>query len=568
MNSGELLAQALADYGVRYVFGIPGGQTLPLYDGIARANGKVRHILIRDERSGPYAADAYARVTGRLAACDAVPGPGVIKLPSGLAEAYTTAVPLIAIAGDLPREFERYRRHAAAAQGLCDQVELLRPVSKCVIRVQSQLDLRDGINRAFAEATTGRPGPVVLNVPADVMHADWDRAKLPVNADERFTSFPAARVRPPAEELARAAELLMEAERPVMVVGGGGLLSRAWDEVQQIAEQFVLPVATTVSGKGIINEQHRLSVGVLGGQYGEPGANAVVEEADLVFLVGFKSSQQSTYAWKLPRPDQQVIHLDIDPYEIGKVFRTEVGLVCDAAAGLEDLLAPGVAREMRRSRTEWVKRAAEHRDTWRNTSGREAVPRTPILPQYLIRELERLMEPNDLLVSDASFSIGWIASWFHTRRAGRVCLFPRGSATLGFGLPAAIGASLAASNHRTFCVAGDGGIAYALGELGTCRKYQLPIVVIVLNNSCLGYSKWVEKLGQQNYENADYEPTDFATIARGFGCRGIRVEAPDQFGDAVVEAMKVDGTTLIDAVVDEWATPELTLRKHWSAPVH
>jgi len=406
----------------------------------------------------------------------------------------------------------------------------------------------------------------VLNIPADVMHADWDPAKLPVNADDRFTSFPAFRVRPPAEEVERAAELLVGAERPVMVVGGGGLSSRAFDEVERAAERFALPVVTTVSGKGIIDEHHRLSVGVLGGQYGEPGANSVVEQADLIFLVGFKSSQQSTYTWRLPRLDQKVVHLDIDPYEIGKAFKTEVGLVGDAATGLADLLAIGTSREMRPARIAWLEHVAELRDAWRDTSTREAVPRTPILPQYLIRELERFIQPNDILVSDASFSIGWIASWFHGRRAGRVCLFPRGSATLGFGLPAAIGASLAVPGQRTFCVAGDGGIAYALGELGTCRKYQLPIVLVVLNNSCLGYSKWAEKLGQQNYENVDYEPTDFAQIARGFGCRGVRVDTPDQFGDAVGEAVKAEGTTLIDAVVDQWATPELMLREHWLAP--
>ena len=564
MNSGDLIAQAFADYGLRYVFGIPGGQTIPLYDAIARSNGKVRHILIRDERSGPYAADAYARVTGRLAACDAVPGPGVVKLPSGLAEAFTTSVPLIAVAGDLPREFARYRRYAAAAQGLCDQVELLKPVSKAVMRIESQPDLRDGLNRAFAEATTGRPGPVVLNIPADVMHADWDPEELPVNADARFACCPALPVRPAADAVEHAADLLAQAERPVMVVGGGGLLSRAFDEIRRAAERFALPVATTVTGKGAIDEQHRLSVGVLGGQYGEPGANAVVEEADLVFLVGFKSSQQSTYAWTLPRPDQKVVHLDIDPYEIGKAFATDVALVGDAAAGLSDLIAAADNRGVTSERPAWLARAAELRDAWRAEAAREAVARSPILPQYLIRELERLMDPRDLLVSDASFSIGWITSWFHTRRAGRVCLFPRGSATLGFGLPAAIGASLASPDRRVFCIAGDGGIAYALGELGTCRKYGLPIVLVVLNNSCLGYSKWGERLGKRNYENVDYAPTDFAQIAQGFGCRGIRVEAPDQFGDAVMEALKTEGTTLIDTVVDEWATPELMLRRHWS----
>jgi acetolactate synthase-1/2/3 large subunit len=567
MNSGDLIAQAFAAYGVRYVFGIPGGQTLPLYNAIARSNGKVRHILIRDERSGPYAADAYARVTGALAACDAVPGPGVVKLTSGLAEAYTTAIPLIAVAGDLPREYERYRRHAAAAQGLCDQVTLLGPVTKAVIRVQSQIDLRDGINRAFAEATTGRPGPVVLNIPADVMHAEWDQEKLPIDAVERFTTFPALRVHPAADHVAQAVELIACAKRPVMVVGGGGLASRAFADVQRAAERFALPVASTVTGKGVINEYHRLAVGVLGGQYGEPGANKVVEEADLVFLVGFKSSQQSTYAWALPRPDQTVIHLDVDPYEIGKVFKTEVALLGDAATGLADLIAAADAGGRKFARDAWLKRASELRDEWRAASSLEAVERTPILPQYLIRELERLMDPLDIVVSDASFSIGWVASWFHTRRAGRVCLFPRGSATLGFGLPAAIGASFAAPGRHVFCVAGDGGIAYAIGELGTCRKYNLPIVLIVLNNSCLGYSKWAEKLGEQNYEHVDYPPTDFAQIARGFGCNGIRVDAPGQFGDALKEALKTEGTTVIDAIVDEWATPELMLRKHWNPPV-
>jgi acetolactate synthase-1/2/3 large subunit len=290
----------------------------------------------------------------------------------------------------------------------------------------------------------------------------------------------------------------------------------------------------------------------------------VVKEADLVFLVGFKSSQQSTYAWKLPRPDQVVIHLDIDPFEVAKAFNTEVCLIGDAALGLLDLVEAADAIALNAIRSEWLERAAYLRDEWREVAAREAVPRTPILPQYLVRELERLIDPNDILVSDASFSIGWIASWFHTQRAGRVCLFPRGSATLGFGLPAAIGAAFAAPDRRVFCLAGDGGIAYALGELGTCRKYQLPIVLVILNNSCLGYSKWVEKLGEQNYDQVDYPPTDFAQIARGFGCHGVRIEAPDQFGDAVAEAMKNEGTTVIDVVVDEWATPELMLRQHWS----
>src|SRR5438034_3330215 len=176
-------------------------------------------------------------------------------------------------------------------------------------------------------------------------------------------------------------------------------------------------------------------------------------------------------------------------------------------------------------------------------------------------ELQRQTSPRDILVSDASFSVGWVVSYFDAKRAGRVCLFPRGSATLGWGLPAAIGASFAAPHDRVICVTGDGGLGYAIGELGTCRKYHRRVVVIVLNNSCLGYGRWDERLSEGHFENVDYDPTNFAMIAKGFGCHALRVEEPSHLGDAITEAFRTDGPVLIDVVVDQWATPELQLRK-------
>jgi acetolactate synthase-1/2/3 large subunit len=564
-DSGDLLAELLVAHGVRYVFGIPGGQTLPLYNAIGRRPGQLHHILVRDERTGPYAADAYARVTGRVAVCDAVPGPGVVKLPSGLAEAYASSVPLVAIAGDLPRDWRPLAKYGCAAQGL-DHVGLLTPVCKSVISVTSQTTLPAAMRQAFRDATTGRAGPVVVNLPADVMHASWDPATLAADGDPRFVECPAIRTHPPAEAIEAAARALLAAERPVMVVGGGGLLSRAWDLIQTVAERLAMPVATTVSGKGAIREDHPLSVGVLGGQYGEECANQVVWEADVVFLVGFKSSQQSTFEWTLPRPDQRVVHLDVDPYEIGKVFRTDVALVGDAAASLGDLVIHlDRAASPRLSRPAWQRKVAEAKAAWEQEVSAEARPRMPIRPQQLVRELLRQTDPEDIMVSDASFAIGWITSFYDVRKAGRRCLFPRGSATLGFGLPASIGARLADPRPRVICLAGDGGIGYALAELATCRKYDLRIVVIVLNNGCLGYSKWGERKGERRYENVDYPPTDFAVIARGFGCAGVRVEAPDQVGDAVAEALRTEGPTVVDVVVDQWATPELRLRREFSA---
>jgi acetolactate synthase-1/2/3 large subunit len=192
----------------------------------------------------------------------------------------------------------------------------------------------------------------------------------------------------------------------------------------------------------------------------------------------------------------------------------------------------------------------------------EMQARSPIRPQQVMGELQRQMRSQDIVVTDASFSIGWVTSFFDVRRAGRGCLFPRGSATLGFGLPAAIGARLAApADSRVVCVAGDGGIGYALGELATCRKYGLRITLLVLNNSGLGYSRWGERLSEGHYENVEYPATDFALIARGFGCAGLRVDAPDQVGDALAQALEAEGPTVLDVGIDKWETPELVLRK-------
>lgn len=562
MQSGDLIAEMLIGYGVQYIFGIPGGQTLPLYNAVARRRDRIQHILVRDERTGPYAADAFARVSRRLAVCDAVPGPGVVKLPSGLSEAQTTSVPLICIAGDLQQDWRRYARYACAAQGV-DQVALLSPVSKVVIPVSSQATLPDALRQAFREATTGRPGPVVINVPADVFSESWDPEILPATVDPTYGHYPAQRPRPSTDTVHTAVDILLAAQRPVLVVGGGGLISGAEAEVEALAQALAIPVATTVTGKGTLREDHPLSVGVVGGQYAEDCANDVVRDADVVFLVGYKSSQQSTFLWLLPAPHQRILHLDIDPYEIGKIFATEVGMVGDARTGLRDVLDELRQRKAKPpDRTDWLAHVQAAKATWQAEVNRQTDDRSPILPQRVMRELQRQMAPEDILVSDASFAIGWVASYFDVRSAGRRCLFPRGSATLGFGLPAAIGARLADPEHRVVCVAGDGGIGYALSELSTCRKYDLAITVVILNNSCLGYSKWGERLGDQNFGDVEFPPTNFATIARGFGCQGIRVETPGQLAGALAVALRADTTTVVDVAVDEWATPELNLREH------
>lgn len=562
MHSGHLLAQSLADHGVTHVFGIPGPQLQPLYDAIGDSDGALTHVLVRDERSAAYAADAFARVSGRLAVCDAMSGPGFVKFASGLAEAQTSSVPLIALAGDAPRNQRHLAGYGATPQVLPNQAALLAPLTKESISVDTQEGLASSVRRAFAVATSGRPGPVMLNIPQDVMEQEWDPQAVPVLAHPAHGCFPSYRVRPSQDSIAAAARVLLAAQRPVLVVGGGGLLAGGQAQILALAEALSIPVATTLTGKGVFPENHHLAAGVFGSQYGEPFTATVVAEADTVFLIGFKSAQRSTEHWTLPRRDQHVIHLDIDAAEIGKVFATEVGIVCDASAGLTDLLTYlELERPTPIDRGSWTGRVAELRSEWRVQAEEESISQSPILPQQIMKTLDSMVGADTILVSDASLAGGWLSAFTHTERTGRRYLYTRGTGGLGFALPASIGAAFASPGTRIVALAGDGGFGYSLAELSTCVKYNLPIVSIVLNNSAFGYSSWLERVGRGAFENTDFPPTDFAAIARGFGATGIRVEEPGDLESALSDAMTHEGPVVLDVVTDRWAVSDLAIRR-------
>ncbi|MGH7279093.1 MAG: thiamine pyrophosphate-binding protein, partial [Candidatus Rokuibacteriota bacterium] len=519
MNTGDLLADVLMAHGVEVVFGMTSGQGYMLNDALHRRRPRARHVMVRDERSSAYAADGYARVSGRIGVCDAAFGVGALKLPSGIAEAYNSSIPVLAILSNGPRDWLLWVDRGCTAQG----VEQLRPfelMSKRVFQATTQGTIPSAVRHLIRTATSGRPGPVVLDIPADIFAADYKEGSLDLSGSPDVGRFPSSRPHPDPEAIQAAARMLAAAERPVVIAGGGVAISGAAEALRDAAERWQLPVGTTIAGKGVFAETDRLGLGVVGGQYGEECANAAVGEADVVLLVGMKSSQQVTTAWTVPGPHQRLIHLDVDPAEIGKIFRTEVGIVADARIGLRALADAAPAR--RPERAAWLRRVEALTTDWRKELDAEAQPSgPPIRPQYLMAELGRRLGPGDLVVSDASFAIGWIASFLDAGAGGQRFLFPRGLASMGFGLPAAIGARFAQPDGKCLLLAGDGSITYALGELSTLVKYGLDVVVVVLNNGCLGYSKFGETLRWSgDYESVDFPPTDFATIARGFGCEG------------------------------------------------
>ncbi|HEX9539772.1 MAG TPA: thiamine pyrophosphate-binding protein [Streptosporangiaceae bacterium] len=561
-HGGALLADLLMEHGVRHVFGVPGGQTLALYDAILDREPALRHVLTRDERTAGYAADGYARVTGRAGVCDATVGPGAAKLPSGLGEALGASVPVVALVSDLPARLLPHRYRSAASQAL-DQAALLAAVTKWQAAVPDAATMPALVRQAFREATSGRPGPVALFLPQDVLDGpagDTSGSPSPYTS-ARFGRFPAFRPVPEPGDVAAAAAVLRGARRPFVLAGGGVMHSGAGRELTALAERISAAVGTTLSGKGAIAEDHPLSVGVTGSM-GTTAAAAVLAEADVVLLAGAKGSSGATFSWTLPRADQVVVQLDVDPAELGRAFPLQAALLGDAQAGLQALTAAlsapagdGLA-DGEPGRAEWRARVAELTALWRAERDHErASDAVPIAPQRVLAALEAALGPEDVLVCDASLASGWGGVYLEQRMPGRRVLCPRGQAGLGYALPAALGVATADPGRRTVVLTGDGALGYAAGELATLAEHGLPVTVVVLNNRSLGWIRWYRRITfGRGWEDEDFADVAFAEVASGFGLHGQRVTEPGQLGPALRGAL-TGRPALVDVVTEAWQTP-------------
>lgn len=554
MKVGDRLANLLIEYGVKYVFGVPGGQTLPLYEGIMGSEGRIQHVLMRDERSAGYAADAYARITGRTGVCDATVGPGATNLVSPLAEAYNSSIPILAIISDIPRAWEHRRVRGNASQGM-RQLDLFYTISKWQTNLTDPSALDDVVDTAFRIANTGKPGPVVLCIPEDVASATFPQPKPPDPG--RSSHFPRHRAAPDPEAIQQAKQLIVQAQKPALLVGGGALISRAFEEIRALAEYLDSPVTTTITGKGILEETHPLVFGVTGSM-GNPIANKVIEKADLVVFIGTKTGQLATFGYDFPRPGVPTIHIDIDPEEIGRNFPDSVPLVADARLAVAALLE---SLGDDRPQTAWQQEDLPRRlkEWYKETLDKPQGKGEPLKPQAIMDVVNRFAAEEDLAVCDASLASGWAAVYYQMAKSGRRYLAPRGLAGLGWGAPAAIGSALATDGkHRILLFAGDGGFAYSVQELEVMARLELPVVAIVFNNDTLGWIKHVQRSRfKDGFISTDFRHVDFATVARGFGARGYTVRTVDELATALDKEQFPQGPAVIDVVTDQWETPVL-----------
>lgn len=549
------MVAAFKRHGVEVMF----GQSIPSSVHLVAPQFGIRQIGYRTENAGGVMADAYARVSHRVGVVTAQNGPAATLLVAPLAEAFKASIPVVA----LVQEVARPAQDRNAFQEF-DHFGLFSACAKWVRRMDLAARVDDYVDMAFAAATTGRPGPAVLLCPYDLF---TEAAGSASGRTAAIDYYPLDRVGPDPARVEQAADLLANAERPLIIAGGGVHLSDASEALARLQDSASLPVATTVMGKGAVSELHPLSLGVVGYFMGTNSRTKfmreLVTDADVVLLVGNRTNQNGTDSWSLYPRGARFIHIDLDGNEVGRNYEA-LRLVGDARLALEALEA-ALARRDRSKRTA-KRRAVETAiadGLARHRAEASAVLTSvarPVRPERLMAEIEAVLTPETIVVADASYSSIWVANYLTAQRPGMRFLTPRGLAGLGWGLPMALGAKVARPDAPVICLSGDGGFGHCWSELETARRMGLAVTLIVLNNQVLGYQKDAENAFFGDHTSAcDFQAVDHAAVARACGCNGVRVEDPADFAAALRAALASDRTTVIDVMSDPNAHPPITV---------
>lgn len=545
MNAAQVLVEMLKAYKVKHIFGVPGDTTMILYDALYAARGEIRHIMARDERSASFMADAYARLSYKPGITEAPSGGGATYVIPGVAEANGSSVPLIVFTSDVPLIDEGKGTLTAI-----DQQRLLRSATKESYVVKRPQMLPDVIRRAFRTATSGRGGAVHVVLPEDVLMEE--AASPSIYAEAACRAYPSYRSQAPESALNAMLDALLTAQRPIIVAGGGAVLSGAWDEIRRIAETLHIPVATTINGKGSINEMHPWSVGVIGGNGGRPYANQLLAESDCICYLGSKINSLVTLGGKVPAPDTNVtiLQLDTDPNELGNNLPTTVAACGDLKESLSALLKLIVARNItppvrERSVQTLVSSAQAF---WTQVAERAACDDIPIAPQRVIDALWQHSPDDMVVVADPGTMTPFTAAQFRTRRLGRSIVIPRAHGGLGYALPATVGAAFARPDERIVGLVGDGSFGMSGTELATIADLGLPITLIHFNNGSFGWIKMLQRLYYgQRYMGVDFSgKMDTVRVAEAFGVRATRIEHPDQLVPAIKDALASNEPVFID----------------------
>jgi len=532
LSGAEMVVRALEDEGVEIVFGFPGGQVLPLYDALYDSK-KLKHILVRHEQGAVHAADGYARTSGKVGVCIVTSGPGATNIVTGLANAYMDSVPIVAITGQVPLAGIGKDSFQEA-----DITGITLPITKHSFLVKSVEEIVPTIQKAFYIAGTGRPGPVLIDLPKDltVQQAAYNR-----NGKIEIPGYKLPEISGNGN-LAKVAESLMQAEKPVICSGGGVLKSGAEQELLALAESLDIPVAVTLMGKTSFPENHPLFLGMLG-MHGTAYANYAVSECDLLFAIGMRFADRVTGNVTTFAPNAKVVHLDIDAAEIDKNVITDYHVVGDAKQVLSRILE----LVSKQQRPEWVQKISQ----WRQQYPLEFENVGALKPQFVVQQISQVTQGKAFITTEVGQHQMW-ASHYYRSVIPRSFVTSGGLGTMGFGLPAAIGVQIANPDAVVFDIAGDGSIQMTIQELCTAVQYQLPINVAILNNRYLGMVRqWQELFHNCRYSQTDIccQP-DFVALAKAYGCEALRVTKEEEVRPALEQAVASPRPFVIDFVVE------------------
>jgi acetolactate synthase-1/2/3 large subunit len=528
----RLLCQALEREGVDLIFGYPGGAVIPLYDVLPEFN--IHHVLVRHEQGAAHAADGYARATGRPGVCLATSGPGATNLVTGIATAMLDSVPVVAITGQVPQGVI-----GSDAFQEIDITGITLPITKHNFIIRRVEDIGPTIQKAFYLATTGRPGPVLVDVPKDVLLAEGELA--PAEPVQLLGYRPT--IVPHRRQIRRAAEVLRAAERPLILAGHGILISGATEELVRFAERTQIPVGLTLLGIGGFPGSHPLCLGMVG-MHGFAHANRAIHEADVIVGIGMRFDDRVTGRVSEFAPNAQIIHIDIDPAEIGKNVETAVPVVGDAREALLALL-----EEMEPQRhDEWLETIA----SWRKrSSGRSRGVPGALAPQYVVERLHALTEGKAIVTTDVGQHQMWTAQYY-TCDIPNQWITSGGLGTMGYGVPSALGVALGRPDAEVWAVVGDGGVQMTMFEFGTIVQEGAKVNIAIVNNGYLGMVRqWQELFHNRNYSETPISSPDYMLIAQAYGIPGRRVTRPEEVDDAIRWARSVDGPTLLEFQVNQ-----------------
>jgi acetolactate synthase-1/2/3 large subunit len=544
LSGAEMVVRSLIDQGVKHVFGYPGGAVLDIYDALHTVGG-IDHILVRHEQGAVHMADGYARATGEVGVVLVTSGPGATNAITGIATAYTDSIPMVVLSGQVPSSLI-----GSDAFQECDMVGISRPVVKHSFLVKRTEDIPGVLKKAFYLASTGRPGPVVIDLPKDIV---GPAVRMPYSYPEEvhMRSYNPT-VQGHRGQIKRALQTLLAAKKPVMYVGGGAINAECHQELLELAEQLNLPVTCTLMGLGAFPGTHRQSVGMLG-MHGTFEANKTMHNSDVIFAVGVRFDDRTTNNLAKYCPDATVLHIDIDPTSISKTVDADIPIVGDAkqvlVQMLELLAQDGKSQDQDALRDWW-----QSIEQWRarDCLGYDKNSKA-IKPQAVIETLHRLTKGDAYVTSDVGQHQMFAALYYPFDKPRR-WINSGGLGTMGFGLPAALGVKLALPDEVVVCVTGDGSIQMNIQELSTALQYNLPVVVVNLNNRYLGMVKqWQDMIysGRHSQSYMDSLP-DFVKLAQAYGHVGIAIRTPDELESKLAQALaEKERLVFVDVTVDE-----------------